>query len=102
MEGEPNEDRTVNGEVSPLRPNPCHSLSPSNAQCPSLRRSCLSPSFTPPSSQDPAAEDVIYARLNHGTLSKRLFTSAPLSPMDPFTEPIIYEELNVNQDHAEP
>ncbi|XP_055408726.1 putative killer cell immunoglobulin-like receptor like protein KIR3DP1 [Bubalus kerabau] len=65
MEGEPNEDRTVNSE-------------------------------------DPAAEDVIYAHLNHGTLSKRLFTPAPLSPMHPFTEPIIYEELNVNQDHAEP
>uniref|UniRef100_G5E5B4 Ig-like domain-containing protein n=1 Tax=Bos taurus TaxID=9913 RepID=G5E5B4_BOVIN len=37
--------------------------------------------------EDPAAEDVIYAHLNHGTLSERLFTSAPLSPMHPFTEP---------------
>nr|AGS18023.1 KIR3DXL3 [Bos taurus]AGY46435.1 KIR3DXL3 [Bos taurus] len=54
MEGEPNEDRTVNSE-------------------------------------DPAAEDVIYAHLNHGTVSKRLFTPAPLSHMHPFTEPIIDE-----------
>ncbi|XP_027370487.1 putative killer cell immunoglobulin-like receptor like protein KIR3DP1 isoform X3 [Bos indicus] len=52
--------------------------------------------------EDPAAEDVIYAHLNLGTLSERLFTPAPLSHMHPFTEPIIYEEFNVNQDHAEP
>ena len=37
MEGEPMEDRTVNGEVSPPSPNLCHSLSPSKAQWPSLR-----------------------------------------------------------------
>ncbi|KAL1286508.1 KIR3DP2 [Ovibos moschatus] len=53
-------------------------------------------------SEDPAAEDVIYAHLNHGTLSERLFTPAPSSPMHPFTEPSIYEEFNVNHDHAEP
>ena len=45
---------------------------------------------------------MIYAHLNLGTLSERLFTPAPLSHMHPFTEPIIYEEFNVNQDHAEP
>uniref|UniRef100_A0A452EZE9 Ig-like domain-containing protein n=1 Tax=Capra hircus TaxID=9925 RepID=A0A452EZE9_CAPHI len=42
-------------------------------------------------SEDPAAEDVIYANLNHRTL-----------PMHPFTEPSIHEEFNVNHDHAEP
>ncbi|XDA83887.1 hypothetical protein R6Z07M_013740 [Ovis aries] len=65
MEGEPMEDRTVNGE-------------------------------------DSAAEDVIYAHLDLGTLSKRQSTPTSLRPMHPFTEPIIYEEFNINQDHAEP
>ena len=96
MDGEPMEDRTVNGEVSPPSPNLCHSLSPSNAQWLSLRRSRLSPSFSPLSSQDSAAEDVIYAHLDLGTLSKRRFTPAPLRPMHPSVEPIIYEEFNIN------
>ncbi|KAM7232857.1 hypothetical protein CapIbe_014993 [Capra ibex] len=51
---------------------------------------------------DSAAEDVIYAHLNHGTLSKRRITPTLMSPMHPFTEPHIYEEFNVNQDCAEP
>ena len=96
------EDRKVNGEVSPPSPNLCHSRSPSNAQWSSLRRSCLSSSFSPLSSQDSAAEDVIYAHLDLGTLSERRFTPAPLRPMHPSVEPIIYEEFNINQDHAEP
>ncbi|XP_070145373.1 putative killer cell immunoglobulin-like receptor like protein KIR3DP1 isoform X5 [Ovis canadensis] len=65
MQGEPMEDRTVNGE-------------------------------------DSEAEDVIYANLDLGTLSKRLSTPAPLRPMHPSAETIIYEEFNINQDHAEP
>ncbi|XP_069408123.1 putative killer cell immunoglobulin-like receptor like protein KIR3DP1 isoform X2 [Ovis canadensis] len=65
MEGEPMEDRTVNGE-------------------------------------DSAAEDMIYAHLDLGTLSKRQSTPTSLRPMHPSTEPIIYEEFNINQDHAEP
>ena len=36
MEGEPQEDRAVNSEVSRPSPTTWHSLSPSNAQCPSL------------------------------------------------------------------
>ena len=95
MEGEPMEDRTVNGEVSPPSPNPCHSLSPSNAQCPSLWRSHLSPSFSPLSSQDSAAEDVIYAHLDLGTLSERRFNPTPLRPMHPSAEPIIYEKFEI-------
>ena len=102
MEGEPQEDRAVNGEVSHPSPTTWYSLSPSNAQCPSLWWSRLSPSFSPLSSQDSPAEDVIYAHLNHGPLSKRWITSTPMSPMHPFTEPHIYEEFNVNQDCAEP
>ena len=96
------EDRTVNGEVSPPSPNLCHSLSPSNAQRPSLRILHLSPSFSPLSSQDSAAEDVIYVHLDLGTLSKRWFTTTTLGPMYRSTEPIIYEEFNINQDRAEP
>ncbi|XP_042088464.1 killer cell immunoglobulin-like receptor 2DL4 [Ovis aries] len=46
--------QTVNGKVDPPRPNPCPKLSPSNAECPSLRKSHLIPSFTSPSSQDPS------------------------------------------------
>ncbi|XP_040107815.1 putative killer cell immunoglobulin-like receptor like protein KIR3DP1 [Oryx dammah] len=65
MEGEPMEDRTVNGE-------------------------------------DSAAEDVIYAHLDLGTLSERRSTPAPLRPMNPSAEPIIYEEFNIDQDHAKP
>ncbi|KAJ1073136.1 hypothetical protein K5549_015369 [Capra hircus] len=65
MQGEPMEDRTVNGE-------------------------------------DSEAEDVIYANLDLGTLSKRRSTPAPLRPMHPSAETIIYEEFNINQDHAEP
>ncbi|KAF4008618.1 hypothetical protein G4228_020389 [Cervus hanglu yarkandensis] len=65
MEGEPREDRTVNGE-------------------------------------DSAAEDVIYAHLDLGTLSERQFTPTPLRPMHPSAQPSIYEEFNVNQHHAEP
>ncbi|XP_040109715.1 LOW QUALITY PROTEIN: killer cell immunoglobulin-like receptor 2DL1 [Oryx dammah] len=53
-------------------------------------------------SQDPSAEDVIFTHLNHGTLSERLFTPTPLSPMHLSTEPSIYEEFYVNQDHADP
>ena len=102
MDGEPMEDRKVNGEVSPPSPNLCHSLRWSNAQWLSLRRSRLSPSFSPLSSQDSAAEDVIYAHLNHGTLSKRRITPTPMSPMHAFTKPRIYEDFNVNQDCAEP
>ncbi|XP_040107822.1 putative killer cell immunoglobulin-like receptor like protein KIR3DP1 [Oryx dammah] len=64
-EGEPMEDRTVNGE-------------------------------------DSAAEDVIYAHLDLGTLSERQSTPAPLRPMHPSAEPSTYEEFNVNQGHAEP
>ncbi|KAJ1073219.1 hypothetical protein K5549_015656 [Capra hircus] len=64
-EGEPKEDRTVNGE-------------------------------------DPSAKDVIFVHLNHGTLSERLFTPTPLSPMHLSTEPSIYEDFDVNQDHADP
>ena len=59
------EDRTVKDEVSPPSPNLCHSRSPSNAQWSSLRRSCLSSSFSLLSSQDSAAEDMIYAHLDH-------------------------------------
>nr|XP_042088439.1 putative killer cell immunoglobulin-like receptor like protein KIR3DP1 isoform X3 [Ovis aries] len=59
MDGEPMEDRKVNGE-------------------------------------DSAAEDVIYAHLDLGTLSERRFTPAPLRPMHPSVEPIIYEEFNIN------
>ena len=65
MEGEPMEDRTVNGE-------------------------------------DSAAEDVVYAHLDLGTLSKSRSTPAPLRPMHLSAEPIIYEEFNINQHHAEP
>ncbi|XP_043293033.1 killer cell immunoglobulin-like receptor 3DL1 [Cervus canadensis] len=101
MDGEPQEDEAVSGDVSPPSPNPCHSISPSNAQCHSLRRSRLSPSFTSPSSQDSPAEDVIYAHLNLGTISERLNTHTPLRPMHPFPEPSIYEEFNVKKDHAE-
>ena len=54
--------------------------------------------ISPLSSQDSAAEDVIYAHLDLGTLS----TPASLRPMHPSAEPIIYEEFNINQDHAEP
>ncbi|KAL1286510.1 KIR3DX2 [Ovibos moschatus] len=59
MDGEPMEDRTVNGE-------------------------------------DSAAEDVIYAHLDLGTLSERRSTPASLRPMHPSTEPNIYEEFNIN------
>lgn len=52
--------------------------------------------------EDSAAEDVIYAHLDLGTLSKRQSTPAPLRPMHPSTEPIIYEEFNIIQDHAQP
>ncbi|XP_065775563.1 putative killer cell immunoglobulin-like receptor like protein KIR3DP1 [Muntiacus reevesi] len=53
-------------------------------------------------SKDSPAEDVIYAPLDHGTLSERLFTPTPLSPMHLSADPSIYEEFDVNQDHAEP
>ncbi|XP_040107814.1 putative killer cell immunoglobulin-like receptor-like protein KIR3DX1 [Oryx dammah] len=49
-----------------------------------------------------AAEDVIYAHLDLGTLSERRFTPTPLRPVHPSAEPIIYEEFNINQDHTEP
>ncbi|XP_065775562.1 putative killer cell immunoglobulin-like receptor like protein KIR3DP1 [Muntiacus reevesi] len=52
-------------------------------------------------SEDSPAEDVIYAHLNHRTLSGRLFTPSPLSPMHLSADPSIYEEFDVNQDHAE-
>ena len=97
MEGEPQEDQAVKTKLmSPPSPTTWHSLSPSNAQWPSLGRSHLSPSFSPLSSQDSAAEDVIYAHLDLGTLSERQFTPAPLRPMHPSVEPIIYEEFNIN------
>ncbi|XP_065776881.1 putative killer cell immunoglobulin-like receptor like protein KIR3DP1 [Muntiacus reevesi] len=51
---------------------------------------------------DSPAEDVIYAHLNLGTLSERLNTPTPLSPMHPFPEPSAYEEFNVKKDRAEP
>ncbi|KAM9757304.1 putative killer cell immunoglobulin-like receptor like protein KIR3DP1 isoform 2-T2 [Dama dama] len=51
---------------------------------------------------DSPAEDVIYAHLNLGTLSERLNTPTPVSPMHPFPEPSIYEEFNVKKDGAEP
>ena len=102
MEGEPQEDQAVSNEVSPPSPNPYHSIGPSNTQCPSLRRLRLNPSFTPPSSQESPAEDVIYAHLNLETLSERLNTPTPLNPMHPFPEPSIYEEFNVKKGHAEP
>ncbi|KAF4008769.1 hypothetical protein G4228_020568 [Cervus hanglu yarkandensis] len=47
-------------------------------------------------------EDVIYTHLDHETLSERLFTPTPLSPMHPSADPSMYEEFDVNQDHAEP
>ena len=102
MEGEPQEDQAVSNEVSPPSPNPYHSIGPSNTQCLSLRRLRLNPSFTPPSSQESPAEDVIYAHLNLETLSERLNTPTPLNPMHPFPEPSIYEEFNVKKGHAEP
>ena len=101
-EGAPKEDRTVNGEVDPPSPNPCHSPSPSSAQCSSLRRSHFIPSFTSPSSQDPAAEDVIFIHLDHRTLSERLFTPTPLSPLHLLAETNMHEEFDVNRDHADP
>ncbi|KAL1286509.1 KIR3DX1 [Ovibos moschatus] len=52
--------------------------------------------------EDPSAEDVIFVHLNHRTLSERLFTPTPLSPMHLFAETSIYEEFDVNQDHADP
>ena len=58
--------------------------------------------ISPLSSQDSAAEDVVYAHLDLGTLSESRSTPAPLRPMHPSAEPIIYEEFNINQDHAEP
>ena len=102
MEGQIQEDRAVSGMVSRPSPNSCHRITPSNAQCPSLRRSCLSPSFSPPSTQDSPAEDMIYAHLDLRTFSERLNTPAPLSPMHPFPEPSIYEAFNVKKDCAEP
>ncbi|KAM9757325.1 putative killer cell immunoglobulin-like receptor-like protein KIR3DX1 [Dama dama] len=102
MEGEPKEDQAVSNELSPPSPNPCHSIGLSNAQCPSLRKSHLNPSFTPPSSQDSPEDDVIYAHLDLRTLSERLNTHTSLSPLHPFPEPSIYEEFNVKKDRAEP
>ena len=101
-EGAPKEDRTVKGEVSTPSPNPCHSPSPSNAQCSNLRRSHFIPSFTSPSSQGPSAEDAIFVHLSHRILSERLFTPTPLSPLHLFAGTSLYEEFNVNQDHADP
>ena len=101
-EREPKEDRIVNNEVVPPSPNFCHSPSPSNGQCSSLQRSHLIPSFISPSSQDTTAEDVIFIHLNHRTLSERLFTPTPLSPLHLLTETNIHEEFDVNQDHADP
>ena len=100
MEGRIQEHWPVSCEVSPPSPNTCNSISPSNAQCPSLQRLHLSPSFSPPPSQDSPAEDVTYAHLDLGTLSERLNTPTPLSPMHPFPKPSIYEEFNVKKGHA--
>ena len=102
MEGQIQEDWAVSGMVSPPSPNTCHRINPSNVQCPNLLRLCLSPSFSPPSTQDSPAEDVIYAHLNLGTLSERLNTPTPLSPMHPFPEPSIYEEFDVKKGRDEP
>ena len=95
------EDRTVNGEVSPpAKPLPWSEP----LQCPVSQPSKITSQsiISPLSSQDSAAEDVIYAHLDLRTLSKRRSTPAPLRPMHPSAEPIIYEEFNINQDHAEP
>ena len=95
------EDRTVNGEVSPpAKPLPWSEP----LQCPVSQPSKITSQsiISPLSSQDSAVEDVIYAHLDLGTLSKRQSTPTSLRPMHPFTEPIIYEEFNINQDHAEP
>ena len=95
------EDRTVNGEVSPpAKPLPWSEP----LQCPVSQPSKITSQsiISPLSSQDSAAEDVIYAHLNHGTLSKRRITPTPMSPMHAFTKPRIYEDFNVNQDCAEP
>nr|XP_020771410.1 putative killer cell immunoglobulin-like receptor-like protein KIR3DX1 [Odocoileus virginianus texanus] len=54
------------------------------------------------SNEDSPAEDVIYAHLDLGTLSERLNTPTPLSPLHPFPEPSIYEAFNVKKGHAEP
>ncbi|KAF4008579.1 hypothetical protein G4228_020343, partial [Cervus hanglu yarkandensis] len=54
------------------------------------------------SNEDSPAEDVIYAHLDLGTLSERLNTPTPLSPMHLFPEPSIYEEFNVMKDRDEP
>ena len=62
----------------------------------------LSPSFSPPSSQDSPVEDVIYDDLGLGILSERPNTPTPLSPMHPFAEPSIYEAFNVKKGHTEP
>ena len=102
MEGEPQEDRAVSGMVSPPSPNTCHSIGPSNAQCPSLWWLHLSPSFSPPSSQDSPTEDVISTHLNLRTFSERLNTPTPLSPMYPFPKPSIYEEFDIKKGRDEP
>ena len=95
------EDRTVNGEVSPpAKPLPWSEP----LQCPVSQPSKITSQsiISPLSSQDSAAEDVVYAHLDLGTLSESRSTPAPLRPMHPSAEPIIYEEFNINQDHAEP
>ncbi|KAM9757313.1 killer cell immunoglobulin-like receptor 2DS2 isoform 3-T3 [Dama dama] len=53
-------------------------------------------------SADLVAENVIFAHLNHRSLSERLFTPTPLSTMHPSAESSIYEELVVTEGHAEP
>ena len=40
---------------------------------------------------------MIFAHLNHRTLSERLLTPTPLSPMHLSAETSIYEEFDVNQ-----
>ncbi|XP_065775560.1 putative killer cell immunoglobulin-like receptor like protein KIR3DP1 [Muntiacus reevesi] len=53
-------------------------------------------------SEDSPEEDVIYTPLDHRTLSERLYTPTPLSPMHLSADPSIYEEFDEIQDHAEP
>lgn len=66
--------------------------------------SCLSPFFSPLSSQETAGEDTqdgIYACLDHWALQGGGFSPSSLSLMYLSSEPSIYMELKVNQAHAE-
>ncbi|KAB0340701.1 hypothetical protein FD754_022906, partial [Muntiacus muntjak] len=78
MEGEPKEDQIVRGET------PSQSI---------IHTSFLSGLFS-------RRRDI--RQLNLGTLSERLFTSTPLSPVHPSAEPSTCKGFNINQDRAEP